>query len=34
MLLGLSYQNEDEYDDFCKKVRATKSVTKKQLLLN
>ncbi|CDW87785.1 UNKNOWN [Stylonychia lemnae] len=34
MIKGLSYQNEDQYDDFCKKVKQTKSFSKKQYILN
>jgi hypothetical protein len=34
MLKGLSYQNEDHYDDMCKKLKSYKSLTKKQNLIN
>ncbi len=31
---GLSYQYEDEYDDFIKKLKKVKSYAKKQIMLN
>eukprot|EP00347_Sterkiella_histriomuscorum_P013407 403364824 len=34
MLRGLSYQNEDQYDDFCKLMKNQKSLTRKQHTLN